>query len=679
MMSLKINTTVDVDDRIQSLLERQAAIQAQDADIKAQLASLLPSSAPPSQHHRSPIHKRRSNVPRSISNGGSTMARHLSSDRTHHDTSRRSRTLSQQSAPSMARTNSKGASSVRSSNLPFTSNGMMPPPVYSSESRQANPVEAWVGRDQPLSAYNLTHTPVLQRSLSQRKPDLEQVPELDNIGENPGDFLCRTGAPMLSLTPSPITIPTSTMTSQNRHRPSISSRQSQTFGIQTPSTPTTDSLTNATTLASNMSRQNSLSQDAVLGGMQMMSVNSNTSHFTDDKVNDDTMYHQVPHYSSSQSTRLSLKDERSLLLVGAGGASDESQFSLSFRTAEPMAQFSSSGSFVEEMQRSQSNESNSSTSSSQSRNKLRLQIQNQQALVRPLKPKAGSDDSTTMSRENSSQSITQLESNGSQDKAVIPKTTYQRPKHDPVFCKLCDEHPDGFRGEHELRRHHNRQHKALVKKWVCVEPVDCHNRPKPVYPLSKCKSCSQTKKYGAYYNAAAHLRRAHFKPKVRCRSKGNKVEDKPEKRGGNGGGDWPPMTELKYWMREVEEPAADYPVSQQEDDESEDEYYEHALEEHLSAVPASSANIPVTGSSFDTPFLSEASMLDVFPTTVAHSAHRACSLIFLYSRTLTSQCPTIRVKQVLILSLYYRMTLWHSLKILPFLRLMMTTRLVSIL
>jgi hypothetical protein len=289
-----------------------------------------------------------------------------------------------------------------------------------------------------------------------------------------------------------------------------------------------------------------------------------------------------------------------------------------------MAQFPSSGSFVEEMQRSQSSESNSSTSSSQSRNKLRLQIQNQQAAARPLKPKAGSDDNT-MSRENSSQSMTRLESNGSQDKAAIPKTTYQRPKHDPVFCKQCDEHPDGFRGEHELRRHHNRQHKALVKKWVCVEPVDGHNHhPEPVYPLSKCKSCSQTKKYGAYYNAAAHLRRAHFKPKVRCRSKASKIEDKSEKRGGNGGGDWPAMSELKYWMREVEEPAADYPVSQQEDDESEDEYYEHALEEHLSA--ASSTHMPMAGGSFDTPFLSEASILDIFPTPVTQFGSQSMQL-----------------------------------------------------
>lgn len=116
------------------------------------------------------------------------------------------------------------------------------------------------------------------------------------------------------------------------------------------------------------------------------------------------------------------------------------------------------------------------------------------------------------------------------------RPTYQRPPLRRVYCTKCNEYPEGFRGEHELRRHNDAKHAALVKRWVCTEPQSySSNSPQPVIPLSKCKACVTQKRYGAYYNAAAHLRRAHFNPH----------------RGGKASGDWPPMTILKDWMREV--------------------------------------------------------------------------------------------------------------------------------
>ena len=116
------------------------------------------------------------------------------------------------------------------------------------------------------------------------------------------------------------------------------------------------------------------------------------------------------------------------------------------------------------------------------------------------------------------------------------RPSYQRPPLRRVYCTKCQEYPEGFRGEHELRRHNDAKHAALVKRWVCAEPQDQGlNSPPPVIPLSNCKACLTQKKYGAYYNAAAHLRRAHFNPN----------------RGGKASGDWPPMTILKDWMREV--------------------------------------------------------------------------------------------------------------------------------
>ncbi|ORY66348.1 uncharacterized protein BCR38DRAFT_429963 [Pseudomassariella vexata] len=116
------------------------------------------------------------------------------------------------------------------------------------------------------------------------------------------------------------------------------------------------------------------------------------------------------------------------------------------------------------------------------------------------------------------------------------RTSYQRPPLRRVYCGKCNEYPEGFRGEHELRRHTDAKHAALVKRWVCTEPPNFSpGSPQPVIPLAKCKACVTQKRYGAYYNAAAHLRRAHFNPH----------------RGGKASGDWPPMTILKDWMREV--------------------------------------------------------------------------------------------------------------------------------
>ncbi|TVY80780.1 hypothetical protein LSUE1_G005700 [Lachnellula suecica] len=163
-------------------------------------------------------------------------------------------------------------------------------------------------------------------------------------------------------------------------------------------------------------------------------------------------------------------------------------------------------------------------------------------------------------------------SSSAEEQVAMSKPVYQRPRSARVYCKSCDSHPDGFRGEHDLRRHQDRAHKIAVKKWICVEPTG-HGHPKPELPLSKCKACwSQKKKYGAYYNAAAHLRRAHFKFKARATS--NRTGE-PEKRGGKGGGDWPPMSELKHWMKEVEEPREDYSASTLgqtlDDDDEEDD------------------------------------------------------------------------------------------------------------
>lgn len=430
--------------------------------------------------------------------------------------------------------------------MPFTQTGVMPPPLR-SEPRENPAIETWM-RDPSLPSYTFTQQSApLQRSASQRKYDLDQVPE---VGENPAEYFARiNGTPTLSISP-PFSTSSATLNDQ---------LSTGSFNIATPSTPTTDSLTTATTLPSNMSRQNSLCNEPVVDSFSMMRFNSSHSYSTDVNSSDQLMFDQfTPHFASSRHNRCSSSEEQSQLLVGAGGASNDSQFSHSFSSADYPSSYHG-----EKMEKSQSNESMSSTSSAASRSKQRLQAS--LAAERPIMPKGGSDENS-MSRANSSQSMARLESkDGSQDKVAISKPTYQRPKHERVFCRQCENHPDGFRGEHELRRHQDREHKSLVKKWVCIEPTG-QSHPKPELPLSKCKACGvQRKKYGAYYNAAAHLRRTHFKPKAKGARKSNKVDD-GDKRGGKAGGDWPPMSELKYWMKEVEE-TAEYPLTQSQQDE----------------------------------------------------------------------------------------------------------------
>ena len=196
-----------------------------------------------------------------------------------------------------------------------------------------------------------------------------------------------------------------------------------------------------------------------------------------------------------------------------------------------------------EMKRSSSNESNAS---SQTRASRRHQEQIAQS-ERPIAPKCSESD-LAMSRRSSGSDhqMIRIKSADGSSKDVVPiaKTSYNRPSKEKVKCTLCNEQPGGFRGDHELRRHQERKHCGNRKVWVCIDFSPDKTK------LANCKQCRAGKKYGAYYNAAAHLRRVHFNPKP----KGRKGKSSPEeRRGGKGGGEWPPMDELKNWMEERDE------------------------------------------------------------------------------------------------------------------------------
>lgn len=112
-------------------------------------------------------------------------------------------------------------------------------------------------------------------------------------------------------------------------------------------------------------------------------------------------------------------------------------------------------------------------------------------------------------------------------------------------CPICSDYPDGFRSEHELRRHTNRVHRKTRKVWVTID-----TSPDKSF-LANCKACQTGKRYNECYNAASHLRRMHFHPHKRGERKMTAAE---ARRGGKPGDLDPPMEVLKAnWLREVDE------------------------------------------------------------------------------------------------------------------------------
>lgn len=90
-----------------------------------------------------------------------------------------------------------------------------------------------------------------------------------------------------------------------------------------------------------------------------------------------------------------------------------------------------------------------------------------------------------------------------------------RPAGPRVMCTMCDEHPGGFRGRHELNRHVELKHNNPGTTWICLDPgneatVGDHKIQKP---FKKCKRCTGLKEYNSLQNAIDHLRRGHFIPK----------------------------------------------------------------------------------------------------------------------------------------------------------------------
>lgn len=328
---------------------------------------------------------------------------------------------------------------------------------------------------------------------------------------------------------------------------------SSSDGSASPSTPLTVLMT-PVTQSSDMSRQSSY--DANFVDISMLSVPSDSSCMLPIPLEDGSF----PFSFDTESKAISSNADG----IPFSQLTDSSEDFLISSSTFPSLQLPASASahglasinpeqsdLAEDMWRSTSTSSRASSisdaslpSPSCSRHTQRKREINARAASRQIAPKAVklTDETTTSLPCNAQMAKIQSSDGSSKTVGLLTKAPYVRPAHPKIMCQFCNERPDGFRGTHELERHIARSHAPCRKGYICVDASENGKF------LAACKHCRAKKVYGAYYNAAAHLRRAHFHPRKRGRKGKN-----DEKRGGIGGGDDPPMDYLKQnWIREVE-------------------------------------------------------------------------------------------------------------------------------
>ncbi|KAL8881117.1 MAG: hypothetical protein Q9192_007872, partial [Flavoplaca navasiana] len=495
--------------------------------------------------------------------------------------------------------NRKRTNDSRLGPTPFSSTGSPVPPLnlqaYSFNS------------DEPFSNYTINKA---RRTFNGRFPIAFPVTEYDD----PSDYYNRD---IPKLSPS--------QPRQQSNQPSkpmslsptqyITHGTSQTFAHSPTATTATGSTNPMTMNSTGMSRQTSTMGTSMCDGLDMLRIKSQASN---------TSSNFEPSGENSQSSvtpclhaddGLPFFNEDHLLDFTGGAAPDVTRSSLAIPSTSPTT------TVTPVIRRTTS--ANPNTSS-------RPPLMSRTApMTQPTRQLAARSETHTvpLSRSVSSEHrmIRVKSADGSvKDKVSIAKAPYVRPQHQKIMCPHCDQRPMGYRGEHELGRHINKAHSLTRTVWMCVDPT-----PEKIY-LSNCKRCLRGKKYNAYYNAAAHLRRAHFKPKTEGSNDDTPKEEKV-KRGGSSGGDWPPMDVCKMWMREIIEygPQRSQPDNDDEDgdeDTTPDEIKTLMAPVNFQQFPPTSQSLPEVRHDFGTypipipqPFMSTSNDTH-YPPSLALSA-----------------------------------------------------------
>jgi hypothetical protein len=192
-------------------------------------------------------------------------------------------------------------------------------------------------------------------------------------------------------------------------------------------------------------------------------------------------------------------------------------------------------------QTSTSTTSSNSSDSPQQRAATRRQKQIANGVAQPLLPKATNPLNKPAPKPiaNQKQLISRLPSQ--------PKT--KNPLQCPApKCKTT------LRGPHELSRHWENVHAPIKTVWICVQPPVVSSMAQPKRKLEICKQCINHKQYNVYYNAAAHLKRAHFCPSKRGRRPRGEVGAAPPKQAEKS--DCPSIEEMKAqgWLVKITVP-----------------------------------------------------------------------------------------------------------------------------